>query len=382
MKKAFHLTLLVILLNYSALAQWSNNGNNLTTTDKVGIGTSSPNYPFELKINQNARTRAAIINQSTGASQEASLMISSSGIGLDLLTYGSGVTKSLSGFPRAKSAFLRTHTGNPADRLVIATGSAAPIHFSIKDQPKLTIGSNGFLGLGTTKPTYAFELNINQNARTRAAIINQSTGASQESSLMILSSGVGLDLLTYGSGVTGSLSGFPRAKGAFLRTHTGSPADRFVIATGSAAPIHFATQDNVKMTIHTNGSVGIGTTNSSTKYKLMVNGAIRSKEVKVEANWSDFVFYDDYDLRTLEEVENYISKNRHLPDIPSETEVAENGINIGEMNAKLLQKIEELTLYTIEQEKQLKSQESKFEKQQEEIEELKALVKQLLKNKN
>ncbi len=60
---------------------------------------------------------------------------------------------------------------------------------------------------------------------------------------------------------------------------------------------------------------------------------------------SDFVFENDYELRTLEEVEQHINEKGRLPEIPSETEVTENGINLGEMNAKLLQKIEELTLY-------------------------------------
>ncbi|QKX06675.1 hypothetical protein HN014_17720 [Aquimarina sp. TRL1] len=112
-----------------------------------------------------------------------------------------------------------------------------------------------------------------------------------------------------------------------------------------------------------NGNVGIGTTNPGS-WKLAVNGKVRAKEVKVETNWSDFVFYDDYQLPTLEQVEKYIAKMGHLKDIPSAKEVKENGIFLGEMNAKLLQKIEELTLYTIAQEKKLKEQATKIEKLQ------------------
>lgn len=73
-------------------------------------------------------------------------------------------------------------------------------------------------------------------------------------------------------------------------------------------------------------------------------------EVKQDA-WADFVFGKDYKLKTLNEVEKYITKYNHLPDMPSEKEVIENGINLGDMNALLLQKIEELTLYAIEQQK-------------------------------
>ncbi len=98
------------------------------------------------------------------------------------------------------------------------------------------------------------------------------------------------------------------------------------------------------------GNVGIGVTNP--QYKLAVEGTIAAREVKVTAEaWSDFVFHPTYKLRTLNEVEQFIKTNNHLPEIPTETEVKQNGIGLGEMNAKLLQKIEELTLYMIEQQK-------------------------------
>ena len=84
---------------------------------------------------------------------------------------------------------------------------------------------------------------------------------------------------------------------------------------------------------------------------------IAAEEVKVALynNWSDFVFDSDYKLPTLKEVENHIKEKGHLKDIPSETDVKKNGIFLGEMDSKLLQKIEELTLYTIQQEKEIKS---------------------------
>lgn len=91
---------------------------------------------------------------------------------------------------------------------------------------------------------------------------------------------------------------------------------------------------------------------------LEVNGTIRSKEVRIETTgWADFVFDKDYKLRNLAEVENHILEHKHLPDMPSESEVKENGINVADMQAKLLQKIEELTLYVIDQEKRIKKQE-------------------------
>jgi hypothetical protein len=105
--------------------------------------------------------------------------------------------------------------------------------------------------------------------------------------------------------------------------------------------------------IQRNGNIGIGTNNVA-DFRLAVKGKIRATEIVVETGWADFVFNKDYKLRNLEEVENFIEENNHLPDIPSEKEVKENGVQVGEMNAKLLQKIEELTLYMIEQNKETK----------------------------
>lgn len=108
-----------------------------------------------------------------------------------------------------------------------------------------------------------------------------------------------------------------------------------------------------RMIIKSNGNVGIGTLETGI-HKLAVEGSIGAREVKVEAStWSDFVFNKDYNLKNLNEVELFIEENKHLPDIPSETEVIENGISLGEMDAKLLQKIEELTLYMIEMNKEI-----------------------------
>ncbi|MCG8310028.1 MAG: hypothetical protein MI975_21710 [Cytophagales bacterium] len=82
---------------------------------------------------------------------------------------------------------------------------------------------------------------------------------------------------------------------------------------------------------------------------------IETTEVKVNLSyWSDFVFGPDYDLKSLDQVEDFIRANGHLPDIPSAEEVKENGISLGEMDARLLQKSEELTLYVIEQQKEIK----------------------------
>ncbi len=108
------------------------------------------------------------------------------------------------------------------------------------------------------------------------------------------------------------------------------------------------------LTINSEGNVGLGTWSSN--HKLAVAGTIISEEiiVKLQSDWPDYVFSEDYLLPTLSEQEQYILKNNHLQGVPSSQDVIKNGIKIADMQSILLQKIEELTLYIIKQEKDIK----------------------------
>ena len=103
--------------------------------------------------------------------------------------------------------------------------------------------------------------------------------------------------------------------------------------------------------------LGINTNNIPTGYTFAVSGKIVAEEIKVQiaSAWPDYVFHSGYKLPSLEEVEKHITEKGHLKEVPSFKEVKENGIELGEMNAKLLQKIEELTLYIIELNKRIRS---------------------------
>jgi hypothetical protein len=137
--------------------------------------------------------------------------------------------------------------------------------------------------------------------------------------------------------------------------------------------------DNVAMSIlGSSGNVGIGT-NDPGAYKLAVEGTIGARKVKVTTvSWADHVFHPTYRLPPLSEVEQFIQQHHHLPDVPSATEVEKNGIDLGDNQATLLKKIEELTLYIIEQNKRNEAQNDLLKKlnqtlefQQREIEALK-----------
>jgi len=118
-------------------------------------------------------------------------------------------------------------------------------------------------------------------------------------------------------------------------------------STGNGPSVWTQSGTNIN---YNDGNVGIGTTTPDEK--LAVNGTIHAREVRVDlSGWPDYVFDKNYNLPSLEEIQKHIKEKGHLPNIPSAKEVAENGVELGEMNKLLLEKIEELTLYILEMEK-------------------------------
>ncbi|MEQ5790807.1 hypothetical protein J4E06_07070 [Muricauda sp. NFXS6] len=126
--------------------------------------------------------------------------------------------------------------------------------------------------------------------------------------------------------------------------------------------------DESSGTVSYTGNVAIGTTAVPSGYQLVVEGHIRTREIRVDQDvWPDYVFLDDYELKSLAEIKKYIEENGHLPNIPSANEVKQNGLEVGEMNRLLLEKIEELTLHIIQQQEN----QQKLEKRIVELEKIK-----------
>lgn len=203
-----------------------------------------------------------------------------------------------------------------------------------------TFPANGNVGIGTLTPT-------------KKLSVNGDLGINGNLAIQMLTDGSGFKLQSSYSENKPIVEATQEANDGFLYLRSALGTSISKISGYPTIPTYFLS------------NVGIGINNPSEK--LSVNGNIRAKEIKVEtANWPDYVFAKDYPLPSLRETEQHIREKGHLPGIPSAEQVKANGIELGEMNAKLLKKIEELTLYLIEQGK--------------EINELKKEVKAIKKN--
>ena len=139
-----------------------------------------------------------------------------------------------------------------------------------------------------------------------------------------------------------------------LRFHLGRMEAKFSFLDGAAG--------NEIVTIQGNGQMGVGVSVIPAGFRMAVKGSVLCEEVRIRlANtWPDYVFAPAYQLKTLSELEKYIQTNNHLPNVPSAADVdKKGGVDLGDMNVKLLEKIEELTLYMIEQNKKFEALQKK-----------------------
>jgi len=205
----------------------------------------------------------------------------------------------------------------------------------------------GNVGIGTASPISPLHV-------SGMATISNSTGSNYNENLRLPSATSGYACIALGA--TAETSGTGLGQWSIIKFPV-SESSRFSIR-------HF---NDDYLTVLTSGNVGLGVSNPTEK--LSVKGKIRAQEIKVETTgWADFVFSKDYKLPSLQATEQHILANGHLPGIPSAADVAKDGIELGEMNKKLLQKIEELTLYLIEMKKGSDQQQSQIKKLTEKVE--------------
>jgi len=210
----------------------------------------------------------------------------------------------------------------------------------------LTIDGGGQVGIGTTTPKAT--LQVNGAVLIQGANIDSRFAAGSDFSYLLNSGRM--------------LIGWNRSAGGGETDFISNPGGG---VTGGFA---FYNYDNAGvmsqlLSIQANGSIGIGTAITN-GYKLAVKGSVIATSVKVQLMdvWPDYVFEKSFRRLSLPELEHYVNTEKHLPEMPSAQAVSRDGIDLGEMHVKLLKKIEELTLYLIEQNKQIEILKEKINK--------------------
>ncbi|MGB8192129.1 MAG: Ig-like domain-containing protein [Chitinophagaceae bacterium] len=161
--------------------------------------------------------------------------------------------------------------------------------------------------------------------------------------------------------VTITVNAPPAGSGWSVTGNEGTNANTNFIGTKDNTPLVIKTFNNERMRVLPDGKVLFNTV--TPKGMVTINGDVWAKKLNItQQNWPDYVFHKTYRLRSIAELEKYIRQNRHLPDVPSAEEVAKNGISVGDNQAVLLRKIEELTLYLIQQNKRIEQQQAEIEK--------------------
>lgn len=329
------LLLNLCLIATLAKAQWTDPGSDGTGTiyynnGNVGIGTTSPD------------AKITVFSTTSGLLGRFGSLANGGVSGLRIQGKdNSGVNKYLDLAFNPVSGMYGFGVGRNSGELPISSGFG---------QADFVVDGNGFMGIGTTVPR--------QRLHVRGGIYIEGTES--------YATGWNISRLQW------------KGHSLVMGTEAGRYAhNKLELKPGGSSngPLHSLfemysspgeNEHEVKIRLHSDGAsflnggnVGIGTTDTK-GYKLAVAGKIVSEEVvvKLQSSWPDYVFEESYPLTPLQDLETYLKENKHLPGIPNAKTVEEEGIQLGEMNAKLLEKVEELTLYIIELEKRIKSLEN------------------------
>ncbi|WP_343702305.1 hypothetical protein [Chitinophaga sp.] len=319
---------------------------NIAGNGYVGIGTTSPGHKLEIRSSENSASQFKLSKDNVGIFGMLSYSEDNIQLSFDALWNGGWIAQ------HASSAWLCKIN----NRFKIMGNSGSTPGGTALQREMLTIDlASGNIGIGTSDPSGKFE-------------VSTSTG-SEQSSVSIQQVNTNVNPINQPtSKLVYNWYGLPKAS---INFHRGSAAiDGFM---------SFSTADNSvpeeRMRIDQHGNISIGTPYSY-GYKLSVAGGMIAEKVtvKLRTNWADFVFDPAYPLPTLETVESHIREKRHLPGIPSAAELAQQGLDLGDMQQKQMQKIEELTLYVIDLHKKLAGQQALIAEQAKALETLKTLL--------
>lgn len=305
----------------------------------VGIGTNYPEARFHV-----AGTTFLSGQTKISASNTKNNVVGITGRFGDKFVYNN-YNINTSGFGLYEVPVLTDPAGEPTYNSYVSGEKGISLFTDSESRMRITYDGN--VGVGVDNPTSKFQVNGDVNPSIK--LMNETNGRWIDLGL---------------SNCNGCFSPLSSDGDAVMRVVTG--ANDFLLTNVGTGSTIFANgtwgSEEISMVINNDGKVGIGSVNPDEM--LTVKGKIHAEEVKVDLNVpADYVFEkyyngsselkNDYNMPTLEEVEAFTKANNHLPEIPSAIEIQKNGLELSMMTNLLLQKIEELTLYTIEQEKRI-----------------------------
>ncbi len=327
-------------------------------TNYIGIGTGTTVNRL-LQIHNTSANNHLLITGTAPA-----IAFSNVQTGNELVTFGLATSNSNFVQTSAANDFIFRTINNSTGNFIFAIGTTStPTEI-------MRITSGGNVGIGITTPATKFEVDGTSGNTLKIVDGNQGAGKILTSNATGVASWTTPNSNTYAWTLTGN---------------TGTSISNY-IGTYDAISLRFRTSNAQRMIIDSSGYVGIGATKPVARldirgsantdpaiivrnqydtihFRVRTNGYVEARDVLVKTGqiMPDYVFEKDYKYRSLEQLEEFINTNKHLPDVPSAADVKNGGLNVVEMDAALLRKVEEQTLYIIDLQKQITAMQKEIE---------------------
>lgn len=287
----------------------------IKSNGNIGVGNTTPDSKLHLSSTDEIVLKLEADTDNSNESHNSRIEMSQDG----------GLVKAFVGFDE---------TNHGSNKFVIGSTNGSLSH---RDAFVLNTG-NGYIGMGTFSPSSQLHIDQDINNRVGLKVVNSNTGENARTDLRLGNGNEAKDLL-----ITKNSDGRTTNGGTQGASIWNIQGNLRLIAGSGGRGIYVADPT---------GNVGIGTESPSSK--LDVAGGIKANQVTLAiGSFPDYVFKPGYDLLSVDEVEKYIRENGRLPKMPSENEVKAQGMDVGQINVLLVEKVEELTLYLIEQQKQI-----------------------------